>query len=338
MAGKHIVIPIFIPHKGCPFDCIYCNQKNISGQKDEINEDKMISIIESHISSACEDAYIEIGFYGGSFTGIEREEQYKYLETANKYIKKGRVKGIRLSTRPDYISEEILDYLNEYSVRAIELGVQSLDDEVLKKSCRGHSAQDVYNASGLIKEKGFILGIQTMIGLPGDSKEKALLTSQKVVELKPDILRIYPTLVVKDTYLEKMYTKGEYTPLELDEAVELCAKLLDIYEENNINVIRIGLQPTESINEGGDVVAGPFHPAFRQLVESRLALNIIEKAIIEKNLSKKSCITICTDRKKISNVVGQKRKNVDYLRKKYNYDKIIVRECNVEQELYDIKY
>ncbi|WP_265443604.1 elongator complex protein 3 [Acetivibrio straminisolvens] len=338
MAFKHIVIPIFIPHKGCPFDCIYCNQKYISGQKDDMTEDKMISIIESHINSAGQDAYIEIGFYGGSFTGIEREEQYKYLETANRYIKEGKVKSIRLSTRPDYITGEILDYLKKYSVNTIELGVQSLDDEVLQKTCRGHSAEDVYNASALIKKWGFVLGIQTMIGLPGDSRQKALHTAEKVVGIKPDILRIYPTLVVRGTYLEKMYNKGEYTPLELEEAVELCAELLYIYEKNNINVIRIGLQPTESINEGGDVIAGPFHPAFRQLVESRMALDVIEKAIIEQNLSKKSSLIICTDKKEISNVIGQGRKNVEYLRKKYGYDKIIVREYNVGHEIYDIKY
>ncbi|HHV29316.1 elongator complex protein 3 [Acetivibrio mesophilus] len=338
MASKHIVIPIFVPHKGCPFDCIFCNQKNISGQKDDMTEDKMISIIESHIRSACEDAYIEIGFYGGSFTGIDREEQYRYLETANRYIKKGRVKGIRLSTRPDYITKDILGYLKEYSVSTIELGVQSLDNEVLQKSCRGHSVEDVYNASALIKEMGFILGIQTMIGLPGDSREKALQTAKKVVNISPDILRIYPTLVVRDTYLEKMYTEGQYTPLELDEAVELCAELLYVYEKNNINVIRIGLQPTESINEGGDVIAGPFHPAFRQLVESRMALDTIERAIIEKNLSNKSSLVICTGKKEISNVIGQGRKNVEYLRKKYKYDKIIVIECNGGHELYDIKY
>ena len=159
------------------------------------------------------------------------------------------------------------------------------------------------------------MGIQTMIGLPGDTDEKALETAKKVVGLKPDLLRIYPTLVIKDTYLEKMYNKGEYTPLSLEDAVELCAKLLRIYRENNINVIRIGLQPTESINEDGDVVAGPFHPAIRQLVESKLALNRIEEIIEQNNLSKKSSLTICTSRKRISDIVGQKKCNVNYLKK-----------------------
>lgn len=338
METKHIVIPVFIPHKGCPFDCIYCNQKKISGQRDEMTEEKMVSEIESYLSLADKDSYIEIAFYGGSFTGIEKSEQLKFLKTANKYMNKGNIKAIRLSTRPDYISEDILDYLKEYKVGTIELGVQSLDDEVLEKSCRGHSQEVVFNSSKLIKKNGFVLGIQTMIGLPGDTDEKALETAKKVVGLKPDLLRIYPTLVIKDTYLEKMYNKGEYTPLSLEDAVELCAKLLRIYRENNINVIRIGLQPTESINEDGDVVAGPFHPAIRQLVESKLALNRIEEIIEQNNLSKKSSLTICTSRKRISDIVGQKKCNVNYLKKKYGYDKVRVREYYGKHEIYDIKY
>jgi histone acetyltransferase (RNA polymerase elongator complex component) len=338
MKTKHIVIPIFIPHKGCPFDCIYCNQKKISGQRDEMTEEKMVSEIESYLSTASKDTCIELAFYGGSFTGIEKSEQFKFLKIANEYIKKGNIKAIRLSTRPDYISGDILDYLKEYKVRTIELGVQSLDNEVLEKSCRGHSQEVVFDSSKLIKENGFVLGIQTMIGLPGDTDEKALETAKKVVGLKPDLLRIYPTLVIKDTYLEKMYNKGEYTPLSLEDAVGLCAKLLRIYRKNNINVIRIGLQPTESINGNGDVVAGPFHPAIRQLVESKLALSIIEEIIEQNNLSKKSSLTIGTSRKKISDVVGQKRSNVNYLKEKYGYESVTIREFSDAHEINDIKY
>ncbi|HPD00036.1 MAG TPA: radical SAM protein [Acetivibrio sp.] len=338
METKHIIIPIFIPHKGCPFDCIYCNQKKISGQIDEMTEEKMVSEIESCLSTAGNDAYVEMAFYGGSFTGIEKSEQLKFLKIANEYIKKDKIKAIRLSTRPDYINGDILDYLKEYKVRTIELGVQSLDNEVLEKSCRGHSQEVVFDSSKLIKEYGFVLGIQTMIGLPGDTDEKALETAKKVVGLKPDLLRIYPTLVIKDTYLEKMYNKGEYTPLNLEDAVALCAKLLRIYRENNINVIRIGLQPTESINGNGDVVAGPFHPAIRQLVESKLALSIIEEIIEQNNLSKKSSLTIGTSRKRISDVVGQKRSNVNYLKEKYGYESVMVRECSDVHEINDIKY
>ena len=338
MSKKHIVIPIFIPHKGCPFDCIYCNQKNISGQKDEITDEKIRKVIQDHIESAPPEAFVEIGFYGGSFTGIDRQEQKKLLSIANEYIDSGYVKGIRLSTRPDYIDEDVLEYLKFYNVSAIELGVQSLDEDVLQRSSRGHSTSHVYKASQLIKERGFILGIQTMLGLPGDNMDRAVKTAQEVIALSPNIVRIYPTLVIKDTYLEQMYKQGKYSPLSLEEAVSLCAIILELYRDNNINVIRVGLQPTESINEGMDVVAGPFHPAFRQLVESRMALNAIEKYIVKNNLMQKREIVICTDSRRISDVIGQKKINVKYLKEKYSFDNVkIITNCD-KCELCDIKY
>jgi len=325
MSVRHVVIPIFVPHKGCPFDCIYCNQKTISGQTEEMTEEKMRQIVDAHLSSIREGTYVEIGFYGGSFTGIEKEQQLSFLKTANEYIAQNKVKGIRLSTRPDYINEEILDYLKEHNVSTIELGVQSLDEEVLEKSCRGHKADDVFASSALIKRYGNNLGIQTMIGLPGSTREKDCLTAQKVVELSPQIVRIYPTLVIRGTYLEKMYYAGLYTPLRIEEATDLCAELLDLYESNKIKVIRMGLQATDNINEGSDVVAGPFHPAFRQLVESKLMLNRIEKAIAENGLEGEKRIALITGEKNISNVVGQKRSNIDYLKHKYGFSDVIVR-------------
>lgn len=338
MKNKKIIIPIFIPHKGCPFDCIFCNQKNISGQIEDMDEKQMRSIIESFIHSVPKGNINEIAFYGGSFTAIEKEEQLKFLGIANEYIKNGYVKEIRISTRPDYINQDILNYLKDYNVSTIELGVQSLDMEVLKASSRGHGVTDVYNSSKLIKKNGFILGIQTMVGLPKDTYDKALHTAQKVVEISPELVRIYPLLVIKGTYLEKMYYNKEYTPLELDETVKLCAELVEIYQKNNINVIRIGLQTTKNISENGDVIAGPFHPALRQLVESKLALTAIEKEIIRKRLIEKDVITICTSKDKISDVIGQKRSNIIYLKEKYKYKRILVRIYNAKHELCDVKY
>lgn len=317
-----MVIPIFIPHKGCPFDCIYCNQKTISGQVEEIKISQIHEIITSYLNSSPKDAYIEVGFYGGSFTGIEKEQQIAFLKTAYDFIVSGDIKGIRLSTRPDYIDVQILDYLKRYGVKTIELGVQSLDNEVLKISNRGHNREVVFNSSSLIKDAGFELGIQTMIGLPGDSKEKDLITAQSVLQLSPQIVRIYPTLVIKNTYLEELLSKGVYTPLSLQNAVDICADLLDIYEGNGINVIRIGLQPTESINEGMDVVAGPFHPAFRQLVESKSCLNKIEKLIDKNKFKNDTCCEIQTREKYLSSVVGQKRQNIKYLKEKYGFKNI----------------
>lgn len=325
MCKNYKVIPIFIPHKGCPFDCIYCNQKAISGQVEDMTGEKITSIIESHIRSFKKDTYAEIGFYGGSFTGIERELQVKYLGLANEYLKKGLVKGIRLSTRPDYIDNGILEMLKDNGVKKIELGVQSMDDEVLKESCRGHTSHDVIKSSHLIKEAGISLGIQTMIGLPGSNREKEVETANKVVGLRPDILRIYPTLVIKGTYLEKQFIEGIYKPLELNQAVDICSELLEIYYEYGINVIRVGLQPTENINENLDVIAGPFHPSFRQLVESKIVLKKTENYIMQYELSKVSDIIIYTGEENISNLIGQRRENVEYLKKKYGFGSIKVK-------------
>lgn len=319
-----MVIPVFIPHKGCPFDCIYCNQKAISGQIEEMTVDKIRRIIETNLSNVKRDAYPELGFYGGSFTGIDKDLQIQYLSTANEYLKSGKIKEIRLSTRPDYIDEEILKTLIEYNVGTIELGVQSMDDRVLLKSSRGHTEQDVIRACRLIKEAGINLGIQTMVGLPGSNPSKELETAEKVVKLEPKILRIYPTLVIKGTLLEKLYSDGVYKPLDLDEAVDICAEILKIYNENDINVIRIGLQPTDNINENFDVLAGPFHPSFRQLVESKFMLNKIENYLMEYDLLKEHDIIIYTGKENISNIIGQRRENVEFLKKKYNFSKVFI--------------
>lgn len=235
---------------------------------------------------------------------------------------------MRLSTRPDYINEEILNLLMRYRVKTIELGAQSLDDEVLSCSNRGHSIETVTQAAQMIKEKGISLGIQTMIGLPNDTKEKAIITAQRVVQMAPDIVRIYPTLVIKNTYLQKMYLDGRYRPLSVEEAVDICAELLAIYEENNINVIRIGLQPTDSISENGEVEAGPFHPAFRQLVQSKLLLNKMMLFIEANNLFNLTDIIVECNQTNISNVIGQKRKNIFALKEVFNFKNITVKTNN----------
>lgn len=287
--------------------------------------EKMRETIEAHLSTAGEDSYIEIGFYGGSFTGIDTQRQIQFLEAADMYFNLGKIKGIRLSTRPDYIDPEIVGRLKKYNVNTIELGVQSLDEEVLRISGRGHSADDVYKAVRLIRESGIELGIQTMIGLPGSNTKKDIDTAKKVVDLKPSIVRIYPTLVVKNTYLEKMFKDGKYIPLDVEEAVGLCAKLLDIYNKNDIKVIRIGLQPTDNINSDFDVVAGPFHPSFRQLVESRLWLCRIENYLKEYSLFHERDIIIYTGKKYICEIIGQRRGNIEYLKNKYGFKSILVK-------------
>ncbi len=299
----------------------------------DLTEGEIRGIIEGHLATIQTGSFVEIGFYGGSFTGIDRELQINYLSIANDYIKANRVNSIRLSTRPDYISESVLAYLKKFNVGTIELGAQSLDEEILGRSCRGHGVQDVITSSQLIRSYGFELGIQTMVGLPGDTAEKAVNTAKKVIELKPSIVRIYPTLVIKDTYLEKLYRSGNYFPLPLEVAVDICAVLLGMYGENGISVIRVGLQATENINTGGDIAAGPFHPAFRQLVEARLALLKIEGQIAEKNLGGKKELLIHTKASNISNVIGQKRNNIAYLKEKYGFNRVIVSESTSDYDI-----
>ena len=327
MQGKHVIIPIFVPHKGCPHDCIFCNQKKISGQVEEMLAEKIPELIESHLSTVPSDTFIEIAFYGGSFTAIDKEVQKNFLEKAVPYITGGRVSEIRLSTRPDAIDDEILDLLKMYHVKTIELGVQSMEDDVLNASCRGHNAACVYEASALIRKKGFKLGIQTMTGLPGDTREKSLQTARKVIGIAPEMVRIYPVLVIKGTELERQYKRGQYTPQKLDEAVELCAELLELYEENGIQVIRIGLQTTETIREGAEseIAAGPIHPAFRQLVESKRMLRKMEAMIEKQGLEGVRELVIHTGTSDISDVVGQKRQNITWLQSKYRIGSIRVK-------------
>ena len=227
MTMKTYNIPIFVPHRGCPFDCVFCNQKRITGTQKEVTADDVHNIIGEYLKTLpSKNRRIEAAFFGGSFTGIPINEQSELLAAANEYLKKGDIDGIRLSTRPDYIDKEILDNLLKYGVTTIELGVQSMDDSVLKSSNRGHTRKDVINAVRLIKEYSFTLGLQMMTGLPGDTDEKSLYTADEIIKLKPDIVRIYPTLTIKDTFLEKMYLTGKYQPQSVDEAVNLAKQLL----------------------------------------------------------------------------------------------------------------
>ena len=297
MSKNYYIIPIFVPHEGCPHNCVFCNQDRITGAQDDVTAQIVRNTINDYLETIKnKSATIEVSFFGGTFTGIREEKQKELLYVAKSFKDKKLIDKIRLSTRPDYINDYILTYLKEYGVDIIELGVQSLDDEVLKKAGRGHSTQSVIEASKLIKEYKFVLGHQIMPGLPGDSFEKDISTTKASIEMKPDICRIYPSLVIKDTPMELMYKSNDYIPYSLEDAVNISKVMYNMYRENKINVIRIGLQPTESINEGKDIVAGPFHPSFRELVEGSLMVDIVlenmkeeEKAIIHinsKDLSK----------------------------------------------------
>lgn len=315
MNKKMKIIPIFVPHIGCPNDCVFCNQRRITGQSNVVaNKEYVKSIVEEYIKTIDVDTYIEIAFFGGSFTAIDTRIQEELLSVAKHYKDLGIVNRIRCSTRPDAINDEILQLQKRYGVDIIELGIQSLDDEVLKLSNRGHNRKHSIDSSRMIKENGFILGHQIMPGLPGSNREKDIQTCVDSIKMMPDIVRIYPTLTIKDTELFCMYEKGTYKPLTLEEAIEISAYIYSLYRVNNINVIRIGLQNTDSINEDEDVKAGPFHPAFRQLVEERIYYAALLSKLRRMQLEN-SCITIYAPDNLISNISGQKKTNINKLKK-----------------------
>lgn len=280
---QHYIIPVFVPMEGCPHQCVFCNQDRITGisEEEKVDATKVRKIIDEYLETMNRDATIELSFFGGTFTAIEEKKQIELLEVAKEYKEKGLIDMIHMSTRPDAINDYILSYLQEYLVDVIELGIQSLDEEVLLYSGRGHNVEVVTYASNLIKKYGFTLGHQIMIGLPKDTYERDIYSVKESINLNPDIARIYPALVIKDTPMEKMYRRNEYIPYSLEKAVDISKDLLKLYEEHGVKVIRIGLQPTETIAEGKDVVAGPFHPAFRELVEGSLFADIIRERLFE---------------------------------------------------------
>lgn len=276
MYKARYIIPIFVPHEGCPHDCVFCNQNSITGTTTKVNADYVKNTVEEYLKTIPkENRILEISYFGGTFTAINIEKQNELLAIAKYYKDNGIVDYIRLSTRPDYINDYILSNLKDYSVDIIELGVQSMNPEVLLKSARGHSPEDVIKASILIKEYGFILGHQIMLGLPEDSFKRDIETTAELIKLSPDICRIYPALVIKDTPMEKMYYSKTYKSYTLEEAIYIAKIIYGMLVANNINVIRVGLQPTEDINVGKDIVAGPFHPSFRELVEGSIFNDLI---------------------------------------------------------------
>jgi radical SAM enzyme (TIGR01210 family) len=310
---KHYNIPIFIPEIACPHRCVFCNQQKISGYSSAPSLDEIETIISNHIKTIdVENSEVQIGFFGGSFTGINFELQESYLQIAHKYLKKFNLSGIRISTRPDYIDEEILRNLKKYGVNSIELGAQSLDEEILIKSGRGHSLQHIENAAELIKKYDFELGLQMMLGLPGDTLEKSIKTAKRIVELKADNTRIYPTLVIEDTALAKMYKNHSYMPLTLEEAVDWSKEVLKIFEKNNVKVLRTGLHPSEEFEDGKSLLAGPYHPAFKEMVLTELWGDELEKININQR-----CVEIFVNPKQVNYAIGFKKKNKVKLLKRF---------------------
>lgn len=324
MKLKHVNIPVFVPHYGCMHACVFCNQRKITDFSGSVTVDSARNIIETYLKTIeRETTEIEIAFFGGSFTAVDRNLQISLLALAKQYLDAGKIDGIRLSTRPDCIDDAVLSYMKDYGVTTIELGVQSMDEQVLRLSNRGHTPDAVIESSRLIQKYGFSLGLQMMLGLPADTDEKCMDTAKKIVAIHPDCVRIYPTLVLKDTPLATMYLSGEYQPLTLLHAVKLCAQLLDLFEENHIPVIRVGLLGNDSIAKEGDLVAGPFHPAFREIVESRRYLDRILAAIRSQHISGNS-LQILVHPSIVSKVIGYQKQNIIALRESFREIKVSI--------------
>lgn len=310
---KHSNVALFVPHNGCPHQCSFCNQREITGKAEQPNADDVKTAIETARKTLGENTKnAEIAFFGGSFTAIDRKYMIELLSAAAPSVLSGEFYGIRISTRPDAIDNEILDILSKYGVTAIELGAQSMDDEVLLANHRGHTVQDIINASKLIKSHGFSLGLQMMTGLYKSSDEKDIITAEKIAALEPETVRIYPTIVIKNTELYRLYLEGKYRPEKLDEGVVLCARLLKFFDEKNISVIRLGLHDSDTLRE--NMIAGAYHPAFRELCEGEImygnALDELKKLGI-----KSGNVEFFINPKSVSRFIGQKRKNLERLEK-----------------------
>ncbi len=311
---KHGNISVFVPHNGCPHQCSFCNQRSITGVSFQPTPQDVHDAVKTALSS--KKAYDrEIAFFGGSFTAIDRDYMVSLLEAASGYVKSGQVSGIRLSTRPDAVDDEVLGILKKYGVTSIELGAQSLCDEVLKANLRGHTARDVEETSRLIKERGFSLGLQMMTGLYKSTPERDVYTAERIIELHPDTVRIYPTVTMKGTMLASLYESGEYRPMELSESVDLCALLLKMFSRNNIEVIRLGLHYSDELVR--DMLFDNYHPAFRELCENKLML---ERFLQLRSGMGKLCGGYCTvyvHPSCVSKFTGQRRSNSNRLIQDY---------------------
>ncbi|HEX9113814.1 MAG TPA: radical SAM protein [Nitrospirota bacterium] len=335
-----MIIPFFIPHAGCPHQCVFCNQTNITGQHSPTRAEDIAVTIDRYLTSrgrkkpvepvsrggslatigdqpsSIDDPDVQVAFYGGSFTALPLIEQEAYLEAARPFIASGRIRAIRLSTRPDCISSMVLGLLMRYRVSTVELGAQSMDDRVLTLAGRGHSSRDTVRAVSLLREHRFAVGIQLMPGLPGDSADIFRTTVDTVIGLKPAFVRLYPALVIKGTPLERLYRAGKYDPLTLDAAVSICREAYTKFEGSGISVVRMGLQPTEELERPGTILAGPWHPAFRQLVESSIFLDKMRAALSGESGTRRTAVFAVSPRD-VSAAIGQRRGNIERLKKEF---------------------
>ena len=316
---KPLVIPLFIPHSGCPHQCAFCNQSIITNQKSKLpDKDQIDDIITQYLQYKGKRERVELAFFGGNFLGLSHKDILKLLKTVNPYIINNKIDGIRFSTRPDTINPATLDLISPFRISAIELGVQSMNDTVLLKSRRGHTAWDTIKAVELLKKYSFKIGVQVMVGLPGDNEDSLLKSTKQVTELKPDFARIYPLMVLKGSLIEQLYKKGLYQPLRLEESVKLVKQMYQIFNAANIDVIRMGLQASDMMEDKSLVIAGPWHPAFGHLVFSRIFYDMICRKIDQNpGLLKSENLILNVHPKSESRLRGDKNSNLKKLKLRY---------------------
>jgi histone acetyltransferase (RNA polymerase elongator complex component) len=318
-----LIIPVFLPSLGCRERCLFCNQKaTAEGLPSPSSVRNFIEASLAGIPYKKKNREKQVAFYGGSFTAIHRDDQVRYLKEVQPFLAPGLIDSIRISTRPDALDEEILSLLKEYGVKTVEVGVQSMIDEVLTLANRGHCAKDAVDVVHRLKNRNLEVGLQLMIGLPGDTCDLFLHTLDQVMELKPDFVRIHPTLVLKGAPLEILWRGGRYSPLQLDEAVQWLKKGILKLENSSLSVARIGLQPTRELER--DYLAGPYHPAFRQLVDSAIFFDMAT-SLLQVSQKNGQALFFCHP-KEVSNLRGQKNKNILKLKDRFNFKEIFVQQ------------
>ena len=321
---KPLVVPFFIPHLGCPHRCVFCDQEKVAGAKGALPSAGEILERVGQYGEGSPGRELEAAFYGGTFTALPRSDQEQLLLPLQPLLASGVLKSVRVSTRPDCVDAGAARFIKEMGVATVELGVQSMDREVLALSGRGHGAADVGRAARALGDAGIPFGIQLMPGLPGDTQERSLFSLGEALALHPAFLRIYPTLVISGTELAKRYREGSYTPLSLDQAVSLCKRMLLAARRAGVPVIRMGLQPTAELESPGVLLAGPYHPAFGQLVESELCFDLMSALLAE--LPRGSRVSFAAPPGRLSDLVGQKRGNIARLSRLFGAEVLAVRE------------
>jgi histone acetyltransferase (RNA polymerase elongator complex component) len=322
--AKHRNIPIFIPHLGCPNMCVFCNQRSISG-KQSFRKESVIDEINEALETIPADCEVEIAFFGGSFTGIDRSLMIYLLDVAKDYVEcprlgKARISGIRMSTRPDYITEEIIEILSRYPVKTVELGLQSMDDEVLKASKRGHDARVAEKACEMIKKAGYELIGQMMIGLPCSTLEKELMTAERICEMGADGVRIYPTVTFYDTELADMAERGEYKMLEIEDAVYRSKEVLKVFNSNGVECIRLGLCASDNLGDAEKVKGGANHPALGELVQGELIYDRLRGMLLrlaEKESLEGKSFSVSVYKGELSRAIGQNGRNRERLLREF---------------------